>query len=319
MGPNWTNKPVNQERRRLLGAAAISIAVAGTANLIPSQPTNATAGGVMPSFHFETLKVNKEGAVLFAEIEAPPMNLLGPELVRDLVSLIQQAEADDSLKVLVFKSADPDYFIPHVDVTKITEYRAEAAKLVGEASIALLFRHLSTSRLVTIAPIEGRVRAAGSEFVLATDMRFAARETAIFAQPEPALGVIPGGGGVQHLARLMGRSRALEVMLGAQDYDAELAERYGWINRALPAAELGDFVKSLANRIAKFPASGLAQVKERVNAITLAPVEDFRRDSDLFGEGARNPEAQRRFQAALKRGFQTRDAERDLAGLLGDL
>jgi enoyl-CoA hydratase/carnithine racemase len=129
----------------------------------------------------------------------------------------------------LFKSADPDYFISHVDVTRIKEYRAEAAKLVGEPSIALLFRHLSISRLVTIAQIEGRVRAAGSGFVLACDMRFAARESAIFAQPEPGLGTIPGGGGVQHLVRLMGRGRALEVMLSAEDYDAEMAERYGWI------------------------------------------------------------------------------------------
>ena len=268
---------------------------------------------------FATLNVRREGAVLFAEIAAPPMNLLGPELVRDLVSLIQHAEADDALRVLVFKSADPDYFIPHVDVTRIKEYREEAAKLTGEASIALLFRHLSASRLVTIAQIEGRVRGAGSEFVLACDMRFAAGESAIFSQPEPALGVIPGGGGVQHLVRLMGRARALEVMLSAEDYNAELAERYGWINRALPANALGDFVRSLAHRIARFPAAGLVAVKDRVNAIALAPAEDFRRDSDLFGEGARNPVAQSRFQAALKRGFQTRDAEMDLARMLGEL
>jgi enoyl-CoA hydratase/carnithine racemase len=128
------------------------------------------------------------------------MNLLGPELVRDLVSLIQGTEGDKATKVLVFRSADPDYFIPHVDVTKINEYRAEAAKLTGEASIGLLFRYLSVSRLVSIAEIAGRVRAAGSEFVLACDMRFAARESAIFSQPEPAFGLVPGGGGIQHLA-----------------------------------------------------------------------------------------------------------------------
>src|SRR5262245_32256972 len=106
---------------------------------------------------FETLSVRKEGAVLFAEIAAPPMNLLGPELVRDLVALIQQAENDNACKVLVFKSVDPDYFISHVDVTKIKGIREEAAKLTGEPSLALLFRRLSTSRLVTIAQIEGRV------------------------------------------------------------------------------------------------------------------------------------------------------------------
>jgi enoyl-CoA hydratase/carnithine racemase len=225
---------------------------------------------------FETLAVSKQGAVLFAEIAAPPMNLLGPELVRDLVSLIKHVEPDEALKVLVFKSADPDYFISHVDVTRIKEYRHEAAKLTGEASLALLFRYLSTSRLITIAQIEGRVRAAGSEFALACDMRFAALESAIFGQFEPAFGLLPGGGAAQHLTRLMGRGRALEVMLSAQDYSAELAERYGWINRALPAAALGDFVRSLAQRIARFPAAGHAAVKNRVNTIALAPLDDAR-------------------------------------------
>jgi enoyl-CoA hydratase/carnithine racemase len=268
---------------------------------------------------FEMLIVRKDGAVVFVESAAPPMNLLGPELVRDLVSLIQRGEGDNAIKVLVFKSADPDYFISHVDVTQISEYRQEAARLTGEASIGMLFRHLSASRLVTIAQIEGRVRAAGSEFVLACDMRFAARESAIFAQPEPAFGVVPGAGGVQHLTRLMGRGRALEIMLSAEDYDAELAERYGWINRALPAQALDDFVSSLAHRIAQFPTAGIVALKERVNAIALAPVEDFRRDSDLFGEAARKDEAQSRFQAAFKGGFQTRDGEMDLGRLVGEL
>jgi enoyl-CoA hydratase/carnithine racemase len=271
------------------------------------------------SVTFDTLIASQEGGVLFVEIAAPPMNLLGPELVRDLVSLIQRAEGDDGVQVLVFRSADPEYFISHVDVTRIAEYRAEAAKLTGEASIGLLFRYLSASRLVTIAQIEGRVRAAGSEFVLGCDMRFAARESAVFCQFEPAFGQIPGGGGAQHLTRLMGRARALEVMLSARDYDADLAERYGWVNRAMPADTLGDFVSALAHRIAGFPAAGHALVKDRVNEIALAPVEDFRRDSDLFGEGARSPEFQSRTDAALKRGFQTRNAELDLDRLLGDL
>jgi enoyl-CoA hydratase/carnithine racemase len=269
--------------------------------------------------NLETIKVRQEGAVLFAEMSSPPMNLLGPELVRDLVSLIQQAEADHTIKVLVFKSADRDYFISHVDVTRIKEYRAEAAKLTGEASIAMLFRYLSASRLVTIAQIEGRVRGAGSEFVLACDMRFASRESAIFSQIEAAFGQLPGGGATQHLTRLMGRARALEVILSAEDYDAEMAERYGWINRALTEKALGDFVKSLAHRIASFPAAGHVVVKDRVNAIALAPAEDFRRDSDLFAEGVRNPEAQNRIEAAMKRGFQTREAEMALAQMLGEL
>ncbi len=268
---------------------------------------------------FETLRVREEGAVVFAEITAPPMNLLGPEMVRDLVSLIQQAEADPAVHVLVFQSADPDYFIAHVDVTRISEYRDAAAKLTGESSLGLLFRYLSASRLVTIAQIEGRVRGAGSEFVLACDMSFAARESAIFGQPEQGLGLIPGAGGIQHLTRLMGRGRALEVVLSGEDCDADLAERYGWINRAMPAEALAEFVRTLAHRIAGFPAAGQAVAKERVNAIALAPADDFRRDSDLFIQCARDPGAQARIGAAMKRGLQTRDAEMALGRMLGDL
>src|SRR5262245_3438318 len=241
---------------------------------------------------FETLKLRKDGPVLFVEISAPPMNLLGPPLVRDLASLIEQTEVGDTVKVLVFTSGDPDYFISHVDVTKIGEYRDVTAKLTGEASLGLLFRYLSTSRLVTIAQIEGRVRGAGSEFVLACDMSFAAREKAIFGQPEAGFGLIPGAGGIQHLTRMMGRARSLEVILSAEDYDAALAERYGWINRALLSRELGDFVASLAHRIARLPAAGLVAVKDRVNAIALPSVDEFRRDGNLFLELARSPEVQ---------------------------
>src|SRR2546425_12788595 len=131
-------------------------------------------------------------------------------------------------------------------------------------------------------------------------MRFAALESAIFGQPEPGLGVIPGGGGVQHLTRLMGRARALEVMLSADDYDAALAERYGWINRALPASQLGGFVSSLAHRIAGFPAAGQAIVKERDNASGLAPTDEFRREFDNLGVGVRSPRGQKRIPTRVK-------------------
>jgi enoyl-CoA hydratase/carnithine racemase len=268
---------------------------------------------------FETLTVRGDAGVLFAEIAVPPMNLLGPELVRDLVTLIERAEADPACRVLVFTSADPDYFIAHVDLTRVAAYRAEAARLTGEASIASLFRRLSTSRLVSIAQIAGRVRGAGSEFALACDMRFAARETAVFGQFEPAFGLVPGGGATQHLVRLMGRGRALEVLLSADDYDADTAERYGWVNRALPAAELDGFVAALARRIAAFPAAGHVAVKERVNAIALAPAAEFRRDSDLFGAGVGAEATQRLIRSAFAHGLQTPDGELALGPGLAEL
>lgn len=268
---------------------------------------------------FQTMSVRGEGGVLFVHIAAPPLNLIGPELVGDLVTLIQQAEADEAIRVIVFKSADPDYFIPHVDVKRVAGYRESAAKLAGEPSLGLLFRYLSASRLITIAQIEGRTGGAGSEFALACDMRFAARGRAIFRHMEPAFGWIEGAGGVQHLTRLMGRGRALEVLMSGQDYDADLAERYGWVNRAMPADELDSFVSDLAHRLARFPPIGLASIKTRVNDIALAPADDFRKDSTTFLENFRAPGSKERLDGALKRGFQTREGEMKLAVMLGDL
>src|SRR5262249_35939797 len=161
---------------------------------------------------------------------------------------------------------------------QIAAYRAAATPLAGEPSLGLLFRRLSTSRLVTIAQIEGRVRGAGSEFILACDMRFAARGSALFAQLEIGFGLLPGAGGIQHLSRLAGRARALEIILSGADFVADEAERYGWINRALCAEEINAYVRTLAHRIAQFPAAALRAVKERVNDAVLAPCEDFRRD-----------------------------------------
>jgi enoyl-CoA hydratase/carnithine racemase len=270
---------------------------------------------------YQTINTRAEGSVLFATINSPPMNLIGTELVADLVSLIELLDKAERYRVVVFSSADPDYFIPHVDVMKVAEYRQAAAKLTGEPSLALLFRRLSETKAITIAQIAGRVRGGGSEFVLACDMRFASREKAIFGQLEVATGVIPGGGGVQHLARLMGRARAIEVIASADDYDASLAERYGWINRALPDAELELYVTALAHRIARFPQAALLSLKERMNAITLAPQADFRRDSELFGEGFREGgEARRRTAILLNRGLQTRgETEMNLGRVLGEL
>jgi enoyl-CoA hydratase/carnithine racemase len=272
---------------------------------------------MIPSF--ETLKTRAEGSLLHVTIDAPPINMLGPELVRDLVDLITEFDRSEEINVAIFKSANTDFFISHVDVTKVAAYRQEAARLTGEASIGMLFRRLSETKVVTIAQVEGRARGAGSEFALACDMRFAARETAIFAQFESSFGLTPGAGGMQHLVRLLGRGRALEALLTADDYGADLAERYGWINRAIPSADLDAFTTQTALRIASFPPFAAATIKSRVNAAGLAPEDDFRIDSDLFGKAVGEPEVQRRMKLALHRGFQTRDPELALGEFAGRL
>src|SRR6202035_5965569 len=173
-------------------------------------------------------------------------------LVRDLVGLLGALESGQEARVVVLESADPDYFVPHVDLTRVAEYTAEAAKAGGpdDASLGMLWHKLSELPAVTIAKIRGRARGAGRELALACDMQFAARENAILGQIEVGAGALPGAGGMQHLGRLLGRGRAMEAILGADDFSAEVAERYGWINRALPDADLDAFVAPLARRLA---------------------------------------------------------------------
>jgi len=267
---------------------------------------------------FEVLKTRSEGQVLFAEIDNPPLNLLGPGLVRDLVALIQILDKGEDYKVVVFSSANPDFFIAHVDVDKITEYRAAATKLTGEPSLSLLYRRLSETKAITIAKIAGRARGAGSELILACDMRFASRERAVFGHIEAAFGQIPGGGSVQHLTRALGRGRAFEVITSSQDYNADLAELYGWINRAIPDEELDSFVSELAHRIARYPQQGLQDIKERINAISLAPVSDYRTDADLFFQATQSSETKDRFKIIAEKGFQfPGDTELNLGDVLG--
>lgn len=223
-------------------------------------------------------------------------------------------------RVVIFDSADRDFFIPHVDVTKVAEYTAEAAKTggPGDESLGMLFRKLSQTTVITIAKLRGRTRAAGSEFALACDMRFASRERAILGQPEVGLGAVPGAGGIQQLARLLGRGRALEVILSSEDVNADLAERYGCINRALPDAELDGFVDDLAQRIASFPAAALTAAKAAVNEITFANPDQVRRDARLFQRLVRTDESRKRTAQLLERGFQTR-SELELGTALAKL
>jgi enoyl-CoA hydratase/carnithine racemase len=272
---------------------------------------------------YRTLRVAPtDPGVLSVVVDAPPMNLIGPELVRDLVGLFGVLESDQDIRVMVLESADPEYFIPHVDLTKVAEYTAEAARAggVGDASLGMLWHRLSGLPVVTIAKIRGRARGAGRELALACDMRFAARENAVLGQIEAGTGALPGAGAMQHLARLLGRGRAMEAILGADDFDAETAERYGWINRALPDTDLDAFVARLARRIASFPAEGVLTAKQVLNAVTMPAADAIRADAVRFRQLVAADAAQARTAALFAQGLQTRGPlELDLGDRLGSL
>ena len=184
----------------------------------------------------------------------------------------------------------------------------------------MLWHKLSELPVVTIAKLRGRARGAGSEMALACDMRFAARENAILGQIEVGVGAAPGAGGVQHLARLLGRGRAMEAILGADDFDAETAERYGWINRALPDAELDAFVARLARRIASSPADGVLTAKQVLNEVTMPAADAIRADAVRFRQLVTSDAATGRTAALFTQGLQTRGPlELDLGDRIGAL
>jgi enoyl-CoA hydratase/carnithine racemase len=274
------------------------------------------------SYELKTIGTRIDSGVLFATFDNPPINLIGPELVRDLIDLLDHLEQDQDVRVVVFASADEEFFLPHVDIARVAEYTKETVRISGSASGSLggLLRRLSEVRQVTIAQVEGIARGAGSELALACDMRFASRERAVFGQIEAGFGAAPGAGGIQHLTRLLGRGRAMEVILSSGDYDADLAERYGWVNRAMSQEALRPFVQALAFRIAKFPPAGVIAIKRRINDISLPPLADVRTDGALFQQTIGQPRAQARTKELLEGGMQTRSIlERDFADALGRL
>ncbi|MGW7244036.1 enoyl-CoA hydratase/isomerase family protein [Streptomyces sp. NPDC054804] len=268
------------------------------------------------SFTYSSIRTRLEDGVLFATLDAGPLNLIGVDLVRDLVSLVDALYTEPGdVRVVVIDSASPDYFSAHVDLTAVPQYTAEAAKAgrPGDASLGMFLYKLARVPVITIAKVRGRARGGGDELALACDMIFASRENAVFGQFESAAGALPGAGGVQHLTRRLGRHRAIEAIAGAEDFDADLAERYGWINRALPDAELDGFVERLAKRIAGFPPEGVKAAKRAVNDLTLAKPTDVRSDAVTFQSLLALPESRERLDYLAGRGLQTPgDLERDL-------
>jgi len=269
---------------------------------------------------YSCLNFRLDQGVLFVTIDNPPINLFDLVLMQEIDRLGREIEADDDVKVVVFDSANPDFFIAHADVNLILQMPTEVPpKPTTLGPFHAMVDRFRTMPKVSIAKIEGRARGGGSEFVLSLDMRFGALGRAILGQPEVGAGIIPGGSGTQRLPRLMGRSRALEVVLGCNDFPADLAERYGYINRALPPDEIGPFVESLAYRIASFPAEAIGLAKASVNSAELPTAEGLIEEAHFFNQSVATDAAQKRMKKFLELGGQTREVELDMSGLVEKL
>jgi enoyl-CoA hydratase/carnithine racemase len=234
----------------------------------------------------------------------PPFNILDATIFECLQDLLVRMNTSQTLRVVVFESASADFYLAHFDLTGKT---GNITTAVGPSGLPILtdtFVGLTKSPVVSIAKIRGCVRGGSSEFVLACDMRFASRENTRLGQPEVGVGVHPGGGGTERLPHLVGRGRALEIILGANDFDGDMAERYGYINRALPDAELDRFVDGLARRIASFDRPAIAAAKRLINEVSLPSADRLLDAITSFGNALSWPETQQRVQTVLKLGLQ---------------
>jgi enoyl-CoA hydratase/carnithine racemase len=269
---------------------------------------------------YQRLRIAVEGRIVTATIDNPPINLITRELYGEFARLAQELEADDQALVFVLKSADPAFFLAHFDVEAILTMPTDIppARTAWDANAwHVMCERFRTMDKVTIAQVEGRVGGGGAEISASFDMRFGALDRTIVNQMEVPLGILPGGTGTQRLPRLLGRSRALEVILGGGDIDARTAERWGWLNRALPPSDLGPFVDSLAHRIAGFPPQAVRLAKRAVLAAEPAPHQGLAEESYLFQQLIRTDEGRRAMRRFLELGGQTREGELKVAELSG--
>jgi len=251
----------------------------------------------------------------------PPLNIFGPQTIPQLNEIITALENDEHVKVVVFDSAVEGFFLTHYDfLAKLEDLTGLPPGPTGLEALPDLLVRLSRAPVVSIALIRGRATGVGSELALASDMRFASREKAILSQWEVGVGLIPGGGPMARLPRLMGRGRALEVLLGADDIRGDLAELYGYVNRALSDADLDAFVDALATRIASFDKRAIIDTKNLVNAASLPPDVEIAAGWSACLASIVRPAAQERIKTLMARGFhKPGDAENRLGYYVGEL
>lgn len=253
--------------------------------------------------------------------DIPPLNIFGPSSIPQLSEIITALESDERVKVVVFDSAVAGFFLTHYDfLAPLEESTRIPAGPTGLQALPDMLVRLSRAPVVSIASIRGRATGVGSELALASDMRFASKEKAILSQWEVGAGLVPGGGPMARLPRLIGRGRALEVLLSADDVDGELAERYGYVNRSLPDAELDSFVDALAMRIAAFDKQAIADTKRLVDIASLPPDAEIKPEWDSFIASLGRPASQKRIMALMERGFhRVGDVENRLGFHVGQL
>ena len=272
----------------------------------------------MPYVGLTAITVVVERGVAWATIDHPPMNLWDRAFTADFARLIGEFEGDDDSRVLVLASADPDYFIAHADVTMIRDMPADAQGTSGEpAPVNRMLDRLRAMPKVSIAAVGGMARGGGSEIALACDLRFATR-SARLGQPEVALGIIPGAGGTQRLTRLVGRARALEIVLTCADVTGEEAAAIGYVNRVVDDNDLVPVVRGVAERIAAMPTAAVAGAKRAVNAAGADHDAGFAAEADEF-RATLDDAVRERMQRFLDLGGQTRDGERDLDAVITKL
>jgi enoyl-CoA hydratase/carnithine racemase len=251
----------------------------------------------------------------------PPLNVFGPESIPQLNEIVTALETDKQVKVVVFDSAVEGFFLTHYDfLAKIEDTTSLPPGPTGLQPLPDTLVRLSRAPVVSIASIRGRATGVGSELALACDMRFASREKAILSQWEVGAGVVPGGGPMARLPRLMGRGRALEVLMGADDITGDLAERYGYVNRSFADSDLDAFVESLATRIASFDKKAISETKHFVDVASLPPDFEIAPEWDVCFASIMRPAAQERIRKLLERGFhQPGDVEDRLGYYVGQL
>jgi enoyl-CoA hydratase/carnithine racemase len=251
----------------------------------------------------------------------PPFNIFGPSTIPQLNEVITQLETDSRVRVAVFDSAVPNFFLTHYDfVPPLSDTTRLPPGPTGLPPLPDMFVRLSRAPVVSIASIRGRATGVGSEIALASDMRFASREKAILSQWEVGAALVPGGGPMARLPRLIGRGRAFEVLLTGNDIDGDLAERYGYVNRSFPDAELDSFVDQLARRIARLDKQAIADIKRSVNVASLPSNEEIGAEWSAFIYSVQRPQAQQKVKELLEFGLQKRpDVEEHLADYTGKL